>query len=196
MSREKVRVAVLTSGTGDNMVALIEAGRAPDAAFQVVCAVCNVPGAPSVARARGLGVEAIELDHRPFGKDREAHERALDEALKERRVKVVALAGYMRVLTPWLVERWAGRMLNVHPSLLPRHPGLNTHARALEAGDAEAGCTVHLVTAGVDEGPVLGQARVPIRPGDDAATLAARVKAEELRLYPEVLGRYCGELGG
>ncbi|MBX9576191.1 MAG: phosphoribosylglycinamide formyltransferase [Caulobacteraceae bacterium] len=194
MSLPPVRVAVLTSGTGDNMSALIDASRAADAAFEVAVVVCNVPGAPSLARARDLGVEAVAVDHRPFGRDREAHERALHAVLLDRRIEVVALAGYMRILTPWLVAEWEGRMLNVHPSLLPKHPGLNTHARALEAGDAEAGCTVHLVTAGVDEGPVLGQARVPVLTGDTPEALAARVKVEELKLYPVVLARFCRDL--
>jgi len=194
MSLPPVRVAVLTSGTGDNMVALIEAGRAPDAGFEVVCVACNVPGAPSIGRAQALGVEAIELDHRPFGREREAHERALHAVLLDRQVEVVALAGYMRVLTPWLVGEWEGRMLNIHPSLLPKHPGMNTHARALAAGDAESGCTVHLVTAGVDEGPVLGQARVPVLSDDTPEALAARVKVEELKLYPGVLARFCHDL--
>ena len=194
MSLPPVRVAVLTSGTGDNMVALVEASRRAGAPFEVAAVVCNVPDAPSLARAAALGVEGVALDHRPFGRDREAHERALHALLLDRQVEVVALAGWMRILTPWFVGEWEGRMLNVHPSLLPRHPGLNTHARALEAGDAEAGCTVHLVTAGVDEGPILGQARVPMLTGDTPEDLAARVKAEELKLYPDVLARFCRDL--
>jgi phosphoribosylglycinamide formyltransferase 1 len=194
VSLPPVRVAVLTSGTGDNMAALIAASRQNDAPFEVAIVVCNVPDAPSLGRARDLDVEAVAVDHRPFGKDREAHDRAVHAVLLDRQVEVVALAGYMRILTPWLVGEWGGRMLNVHPSLLPKHPGLNTHARALEAGDAEAGCTVHLVTAGVDEGPVLGQARVPVLSGDTPEALAARVKAAEVRLYPEVLGRFCADL--
>ncbi len=194
MSPPPVRVAVLTSGTGDNMAALIAASQEPEAPFEVAVVACNVLDAPSLTRARDLGVEAVAVDHRPFGKNREAHERALHAVLLDRQVEVVALAGYMRILTPWLVGVWEGRMLNIHPSLLPRHPGLNTHARALEAGDAEAGCTVHLVTAGVDEGPVLGQARVPVLGDDSPDTLAARVKVEELKLYPDVLARFCREL--
>lgn len=194
MSLPPVRVAVLTSGTGDNMAALIAASQEPEAPFEIAVVACNVPDAPSLSRARDLGVEAVAVDHRPFGKDREAHERALHAVLLDRQIEVVALAGYMRILTPWLVGGWEGRMLNIHPSLLPRHPGLNTHARALEAGDAEAGCTVHLVTAGVDEGPVLGQARVPVLDDDSPDTLAARVKVEELKLYPDVLARFCRDL--
>jgi formyltetrahydrofolate-dependent phosphoribosylglycinamide formyltransferase len=141
-------------------------------------------------KARVAGVEALTVEHKAFGKDREAHERAIDALLVERNVEVIALAGYMRLLTPWLVQKWAGRMVNIHPSLLPLYPGLNTHARAIEAGDAEAGCTVHVVTEGVDEGPVLGQARVAILPGDDAETLAERVKTAEHALYPQTLAAF------
>lgn len=190
MSVAKTRVAVLISGTGSNMVSLIEAGQAPDAPYEVVLVVSNIAGAAGLEKAGTLGVEAVALEHAPFGKDREAHERAIDALLTERGVQVVALAGYMRLLTPWLVGRWAGRMLNIHPSLLPLYPGLNTHARALEAGDAEAGCTVHLVTEGVDEGPILGQARVPVLPGDTPDSLAERVKAAEHGLYPQALADF------
>lgn len=185
------RVAVLISGTGSNMAALIAGARRPDAAYEVVLALSNRPEAPGLGLARAEGLAAEAVDHRPFGKDREAHERALDARLAAHGVEVVALAGYMRVLTPWLVSRWAGRILNIHPSLLPRHPGLDTHARAMAAGDLEAGCTVHLVTAGVDEGPILGQARTPIRPGDTPDSLAARVLVEEHRLYPAALDAFC-----
>ncbi|MDO8297892.1 MAG: phosphoribosylglycinamide formyltransferase [Caulobacter sp.] len=185
----KPRVAILISGDGSNMVALIEASRAADCPYEVVLVLSNNPDAGGLAKAAALGVPALVLDHRPHGKDRQAHERLIDAALREAGAEYVALAGYMRVLTPLLVEAWAGRMLNIHPALLPKYPGLNTHQRALDAGDAEAGCTVHLVTAGVDEGPILGQARVAVLPGDTAATLAARVKAEEHRLYPAALAR-------
>ena len=122
----------------------------------------NRPEAPGLAWAAGRGIANVALPHAPFGKDRQAHEAALDEALRAHAIEVVALAGYMRVLTPWLVGRWSGRMLNIHPSLLPKYPGLDTHRRALDAGDREAGCTVHLVSEGVDEGPILTQARVPV----------------------------------
>ena len=194
MTAPPVRVAVLTSGVGSNMVALVEASREVDPAYEVVVVLSNVPEAPAMARAATLGVEAIALDHGPFGKDREAHERAVDAELRSREVDVVALAGYMRILTPWLVGRWKDRMLNIHPSLLPKHPGLNTHARALAAGDPEAGCTVHLVTDGVDEGPILGQAAVPILAGDTAGSLAERVRITEHALYPAVLARFCRDL--
>ncbi|MGZ9114957.1 MAG: phosphoribosylglycinamide formyltransferase, partial [Brevundimonas sp.] len=126
--------------------------------------------------------------------DREAHERALDAALTAHDVHVIALAGYMRLLTPWLVGRWAGRMLNIHPSLLPKYPGLDTHARAIAAGDAEAGCSVHLVTEGVDEGPVLGQSAVPVLSDDTPASLAQRVLAAEHALYPRALADFCRQI--
>ncbi|RZJ92732.1 MAG: phosphoribosylglycinamide formyltransferase [Brevundimonas sp.] len=185
------RVAVLISGAGSNMAALIEAGRAVDVPFEVVLVLSNKPDAGGLAVARAAGVDAVAIDHRPFGKDREAHERVLDAALSEAGVEVIALAGYMRLLTPWLVRRWEGRMINIHPSLLPLYPGLDTHARALAAGDAEAGCSVHLVTEGVDEGPILGQARVPVVVGDTPEMLSQRVLAAEHALYPQALADFC-----
>lgn len=190
----KTRVAVLISGAGSNMAALIDAGRAPDSAYEVVLVVANVEDAGGLTVARAKGVAAVAVPHRPFGKDREAHETAIDAALQDAGVEVVALAGYMRVLTPWLVGGWRGRMLNIHPSLLPLYPGLDTHARALSAGDAEAGCTVHLVTEGVDEGAVLAQARVPVQADDTPASLAQRVLAAEHALYPQTLDAFCRSL--
>jgi phosphoribosylglycinamide formyltransferase-1/phosphoribosylamine--glycine ligase/phosphoribosylglycinamide formyltransferase/phosphoribosylformylglycinamidine cyclo-ligase len=190
-SRPRRRVAVLISGGGSNMAALIEASRAADAAFEVVLVLSNKPDAGGLDVARDAGMQAVSVDHRPYGKDREAHERAVQAELEAANVEVVALAGYMRLLTPWLVRKWEGRMLNIHPSLLPLYPGLDTHARAIAAGDAEAGCTVHLVTEGVDEGPVLGQARVPLLEGDTAERLAARVLVAEHQLYPRVLADFC-----
>lgn len=190
----KTRVAVLISGAGSNMAALIDAGRAPDSAYEVVLVVANVEDAGGLTVARAKGVAAVAVPHRPFGKDREAHETAIDTALQDAGVEVVALAGYMRVLTPWLVGGWRGRMLNIHPSLLPLYPGLDTHARALSAGDAEAGCTVHLVTEGVDEGAVLAQARVPVQADDTPDSLAQRVLAAEHALYPQTLDAFCRSL--
>jgi len=190
----RVRVAVLISGTGSNMAALLEAARTPDCPYEVVLVLSNRPDAGGLATATAAGVATLALDHRPFGRDREAHERAVDAALRGHGVAVVVLAGYMRLLTPWLVGRWAGRMLNIHPSLLPKYPGLDTHARALAAGDVEAGCTVHLVTEGVDEGPVLAQARVPILSGDTPEALAARVLIAEHELYPRALADFCRRL--
>ena len=169
------------------MEALIAAARDPAYPAEIAVVISNNPEATGLDVARASGVPAIAIDHRPFGKDREAHEREINRVLHDHGVEVVALAGYMRVMTPYLVEAWEGRMLNIHPSLLPAYPGLQTHARALAAGDKEAGCTVHLVTAGVDEGPILGQARISIEPGDDADRLAKRVLMEEHRLYPECL---------
>ena len=188
---QPVKVAVLISGAGSNMAALIDAGQAAGSPFEVVLVVSNQPDAGGIAIAAAKGVAALTVDHRPFGKDREAHERAVDVALTDAGVERIALAGYMRLLTPWLVRKWAGRMLNIHPSLLPLYPGLDTHARAIEAGDVEAGCTVHLVTEGVDEGPVLGQARVPVLPGDTPASLSERVRVAEHALYSAILAEAC-----
>jgi phosphoribosylglycinamide formyltransferase 1 len=190
----KARVAVLISGAGSNMAALIEAGQKADSAYEVVLVVSNIEDAGGLAVAAAKGVATAAIPHRPFGKDREAHERAVDAALHAADVEVIALAGYMRVLTPWLVGGWRGRMLNIHPSLLPLYPGLDTHARAIAAGDVEAGCTVHLVTEGVDEGPVLGQKRVPVLPDDTPASLAQRVLAAEHQLYPQALDAFCRDL--
>ena len=183
----RVRVAVLISGAGSNMAALIDAAGQADAPFEVVLVLSNKPEAGGLAVAEAKGVSTAVVDHIPFGKDRAAHEQAIQTVLEAHGVEVVALAGYMRLLTPFLVGRWAGRMLNIHPSLLPKYPGLDTHARAIAAGDAEAGCTVHLVAEGVDDGPVLGQAAVPVLPGDTVETLAARVLIEEHQLYPRCL---------
>lgn len=172
------------------MAALLEASRSADYPAEIAVVISNNPEAPGLLLAQAAGVEALALDHRPFGQARQAHEAAVDAALQERGIEVVALAGYMRILTPYLVRAWAGRMLNIHPSLLPSYPGLDTHARAIAAGDAEAGCTVHLVTEGVDEGPILGQARVSIMSDDTPDTLATRVRTAEHRLYPETLAAF------
>lgn len=187
----RVRVAVLISGSGSNMAALVDAARADDCPFEIALVLSNRPDAGGLAIAREKGVVVAAVDHRVFGKDREAHERAVDALLGEHGIEVVALAGYMRLLTPWLVQRWTGRMLNIHPSLLPKYPGLDTHARALAAGDVEAGCTVHLVTEGVDEGPVLAQAAVPMLADDTPASLAQRVLTAEHQLYPRALADFC-----
>ncbi|NGM48194.1 phosphoribosylglycinamide formyltransferase [Caulobacter sp. 602-2] len=190
----KTKVAALISGRGSNMEALVRAAQDPDCPFEIALVLANKADAGGLATAEAAGIEALCVPSKPFGKDREAHERAVDGALRERGIQVIALAGYMRILTPFLVDAWEGRMLNIHPSLLPKYPGLDTHARAIAAGEAEAGCTVHLVTAGVDEGPILGQARVAIEPGDDDHALAARVLVEEHKLYPAVLAAFVREL--
>ncbi len=150
----------------------------------------NDPAATGLGRARALGVPVASVDHRPFGPDRAAFEAQVQAHLDRAEAQIIALAGFMRVLTPAFVQAHAGRIVNIHPSLLPLYPGLNTHARALAAGDAEAGCTVHEVTPVLDDGPVLGQARVPVLAGDSAQTLAARVLVQEHRLYPAVLRRF------
>jgi phosphoribosylglycinamide formyltransferase-1/phosphoribosylamine--glycine ligase/phosphoribosylglycinamide formyltransferase/phosphoribosylformylglycinamidine cyclo-ligase len=186
----KTKVAVLISGRGSNMEALVRAALATDCPFEIALVLANKPDAGGLATAQAAGIEALCVDQKLFGKDREAHERAIDAALREREIQVIALAGYMRILTPFLVDAWEGRMLNIHPSLLPAYPGLDTHGRALAAGDVEAGCTVHLVTAGVDEGPILGQARVPILPGDTEALLAQRVLEQEHQLYASTLAEF------
>jgi formyltetrahydrofolate-dependent phosphoribosylglycinamide formyltransferase len=180
----KKRVAVLISGRGTNLQALMDARQD---AYDVVLVISNVPGVLGLERARAAGVEAIAIDHKPYGKDREAFERDLDALLVQREVDIVALAGFMRVLTPFFVRAWEGRLVNIHPSLLPKYPGTRTHERALGAGESEHGCTVHLVVEDVDAGPILGQSRMPILPGDTPETLAERVLALEHQLYPRCL---------
>lgn len=183
------RVAILISGGGSNMIRLVES-MVGDHPARPVLVASNDPAAAGLARAAAMGVPVAAVDHRPFKGDRAAFEAALCRHIDAANPDILCLAGFMRVLTPAFVARYAGRMLNIHPSLLPKYPGLHTHQRALDAGDAEAGCTVHEVTAVLDDGPLLGQARVPVRPGDTADTLAARVLAMEHRLYPAVLRRF------
>jgi formyltetrahydrofolate-dependent phosphoribosylglycinamide formyltransferase len=169
------------------MEALIRASQVADYPAEIVLVVSNKADAPALELGRKLGVKALAVPAKPFGKDREAHERAIDAVLVAENIEIVCLAGYMRLLTPYLVGRWAGRMLNIHPSLLPKYPGLDTHARALAAGEQKHGCTVHLVTEIMDDGPILAQAEVPILPGDTEETLSARVLEQEHRIYPEAL---------
>jgi phosphoribosylglycinamide formyltransferase-1 len=183
------RVAILISGGGSNMLALVRDMRQGGYAEPVLVAA-NDPLAGGLAKAAALGIPTAAVDHRPFGRDREGFEAALAAHIDAARPDILCLAGFMRILTPGFIARYKGRMLNIHPSLLPNYPGLHTHARALAAGDSHAGCTVHEVTADLDSGPILGQARVPVLPGDTEATLAARVLEEEHRLYPAVLRRF------
>lgn len=183
------RIAILISGGGSNMVKLVEAMQAEGFATPVLVA-SNDPNASGLDKARALGVPVAAVDHRPFGKDRAAFEAELLKPILAAQPDVLVLAGFMRVLTADFVRQFEGRMLNIHPSLLPKYPGLHTHARAIEAGDLEAGCTVHEVTAELDAGPILGQARVPVEAGDTPDTLAARVLVQEHRLYPEALRRF------
>lgn len=181
------RIGVLISGRGSNMAALIAAAREPGYPAEIVLVVSNRPHAAGLALAREAGVPVVAIDHRPFKGDRAAHEAAIDAALREARVEIVCLAGYMRLLTPRLIDAWAGRMLNIHPSLLPAFPGLHTHERALAEGVKLHGCTVHLVTQTMDEGPILAQAAVPVLPDDTPDTLAARVLEQEHLIYPQAL---------
>jgi len=183
----RTRVGILISGTGSNAMALIEAARAEDYPAEIAVVISNRSDAPGLAKANAAGVRGMAIDHKPFGKDREAHEHAINAALTDAGVGFVALAGYMRVLTPYFVHSWAGRMINIHPSLLPAFPGLHPQRQALEAGVAESGCTVHWVVEGVDAGEAIGQAIVPVLPGDDEAALTHRILAAEHGLYPECL---------
>ena len=185
-----LRVAILISGGGSNMLALLRDMAQDGHPAQPVLVASNDPAATGLAKAAALGVATAAVDHRPFRGDRAAFEAALLQPILAATPDILCLAGFMRVLTPAFVSRFAGRMLNIHPSLLPKYPGLHTHQRALDAGDAQAGCTVHEVTPVLDDGPILGQARVPVEPGDTAATLAARVLIQEHRLYPAVLRRF------
>ena len=182
----RVRTVVLISGRGSNMSALIEAARAPSFPAEIVLVLSDEPAAAGLPIARDAGVAAEPIDYRAYP-GKEAFEAALNSRLFAARAEIVCLAGFMRILSPPFVERWKGRMLNIHPSLLPDLRGLNTHQRALAQGLAEHGCTVHFVTAELDAGPIIAQARVRVLKGDDANALAARVLKEERRLYPEAL---------
>lgn len=181
------RVGVLISGRGSNMVSLAEAAQAPGYPAEIALVISNIPDVAGLDRARGFGIATATVDHRPFGKDREAFERAMDEQLRVNQIDLVVLAGFMRILTPWFVKRWEGRLINIHPSLLPLFKGTHTHAQALAAGVSEHGCSVHFVVPELDAGPVILQAKVPVLPGDDEETLAKRVLVEEHRLYPAAL---------
>jgi len=186
----KRRVAVLISGRGSNMAALVDAARHEAYPAEIVLVLSNRPDAPGVALARDAGIATHTIDHRQFGGDRAAHEAEINAALSAAAVEIVCLAGYMRLLTPLLVDAWRGRMLNIHPSLLPAYPGLHTHARALAAGARLHGCTVHLVTEQMDEGPILAQAAVPVLDGDTEARLADRVLVQEHVIYPVALAAF------
>ena len=182
---ERAKVAVLISGSGTNMAALLYASRAADCPFELVLVASNNPQAAGLAMAAAEGVATFALHHK--GMDRAAHDLAMDSAIRASGADYVALAGYMRILTDDFVANWHGRMVNIHPSVLPKYPGLHTHERALAAGDRHGGCSVHLVTPQLDAGPLLGQTAVAIMPGDSADTLAARVLIAEHQLYPRCL---------
>lgn len=183
------RVAILISGGGSNMLSLVQ-DMVGDHPARPVLVASNNPQAAGLAKAAALGIATVAVDHRAFGADRAAFEAALLDPILAAEPDILCLAGFMRILTPAFVRRFEGRMLNIHPSLLPKYPGLNTHQRAIDAHDAQAGCSVHLVTADLDAGPVLGQARVPVLPADTAQDLAKRVLGLEHRLYPAVLRRF------
>lgn len=186
------RVAILISGGGSNMVTLVKAMRAGGYGEPVLVG-SNRPDAGGLNKAAELGVPTVRIDHKAFGKDRRAFEETLHIALMDAEPDVICLAGFMRVLSGEFIAPWEGRMLNIHPSLLPKYKGLDTHQRALNAGDAEHGCTVHEVTAKLDDGPILGQAVVSVRAGDTVDDLAARVLEQEHKLYPAVLELFLSE---
>jgi phosphoribosylglycinamide formyltransferase 1 len=182
---DRVPVAILISGTGTNMAALLYASRAADCPYEIVLVASNNPAAAGLRFAEAEGVATFALPHK--GMARTDHDAAMEAQVLESGARFIALAGYMRILSPAFVARWEGRMVNIHPSLLPKYTGLHTHERALASGDRHGGCTVHLVTAALDEGPILGQTAVAIHPGDDPASLAARVLIAEHQLYSRCL---------
>ena len=186
------RVAVLVSGRGANMTALIAAATRADYPAEIALVLSNRPDAAALGRARDSGIATAVVDHTIYGKDREAFEHAVQAVLENHRIELVCLAGFMRLFTPWLVTRWTGRMLNIHPALLPAFRGLDTHERALAAGVKIHGATVHFVVPEVDSGPIIAQAAVPVLDRDTAETLAERVLLAELRLYPLALALVAG----
>ena len=185
---DKAKVAVFVSGKGTNMAALLYASRLAGSAYEIVLVAANDPDAEALVLAKAEDIETFALSHK--GMTRAEHDAAMEAAAKESGAQYIVLAGYMRILTPEFVARWEGRMLNIHPSLLPKYPGLDTHARAIAAGDSHAGATVHLVTEELDAGEALGQVRVAIWPTDTPEKLANRVRVAEHQLYPRVLSDY------
>jgi phosphoribosylglycinamide formyltransferase-1 len=188
MTAPKRKVAILLSGRGSNMIALVEAAREPACPYEVVLVASDKPEAPGIAWAAAQGIATWALSPKSIGKP--AYEAALDAALRHAQVETIALAGYMRLVSDTFVAAWRGRIVNIHPSLLPKYKGLDTHARAIEAGDMVAGCSVHVVTEELDGGEVLGQAEVAVLPNDTPDTLAARVLVAEHRLYPRTLAEF------
>jgi phosphoribosylglycinamide formyltransferase 1 len=184
--KTRPRVGILISGRGSNMMALVEAARAQDYPAEIVCVVSNRPAAAGLAWARERGIPAHAVDHKAYA-TREAFEEALHAVLEAEGVELVACAGFMRLMTPGFVARWAGRMINIHPSLLPLYPGLDTHARALADGVRIAGCTVHYVVAEMDAGPIIAQGAVPVVDGDTPDSLAERILSVEHAIYPRAL---------
>lgn len=189
------RVAILISGGGSNMMSLVKAMQADDFNAKPVLVLANNTDAGGIAKARAQGIATEVVDHRPYKGDRAAFEAVLHDTIVKYQPDILCLAGFMRVLTAGFIDNWEGKMLNIHPSLLPKYTGLHTHQRALDAGDKKAGCSVHVVTAKLDDGPLLGQAEVPILPGDTAETLAARVLVEEHKIYPAALKAFVANGG-
>jgi phosphoribosylglycinamide formyltransferase 1 len=183
----KKRVAILISGRGSNMVALIDAAKDKDFPAEIALVLSNEPTAQGLERASAAGISTAVVDHRPHGKDRAAFERTLQAAIEPHRIDLICLAGFMRLLTPWFIGQWQGRLINIHPALLPAFKGLDTHARALAAGVKQHGATVHFVVPEMDSGPIILQEAVPVLPGDTEAALASRVLAVEHRIYPQAL---------
>jgi len=193
----KKRVAILISGRGSNMAALIDAAKDPAYPAEIVLVLSNIADAGGLERAREAGIATEVVEHRPFGKDRATFDRAMHAVLERHRIEIVCLAGFLRLLTPWFVERWSGRLINIHPSLLPAFKGLDTHARALAAGATQHGATVHFVVPELDSGPIIAQESVPVLPGDTEETLATRVLAVEHLIYPLALKRVAqGDVAG
>lgn len=184
------RVAILISGRGSNMASLIEAARAPGYPAEIALVLSNRPDAEGLERAKAAGIGVLAIDHKAYS-TRESFEQALDAALREHGVEFICLAGFMRVLTNWFVERWQGRMINIHPSLLPLFRGTHTHRRALEEGVLIHGCTVHFVVPELDAGPIVAQAAVPVVPGDTEESLTKRILVQEHLLYPSALAMIC-----
>ncbi len=182
----RVRTAVLISGRGSNLSTLIEAARAPDYPAEIALVFSNREDAQGLAVARDAGVPTKIISHKLFA-SREKFDAALDAALRAANIALICEAGFMRIHSEWFVKRWEGRMLNIHPSLLPAFPGIRVHQQALDAGVKESGCTVHFIVPELDSGPIIAQAAVPVLPGDTAETLAARILVEEHRIYPEAL---------
>lgn len=193
MTASRKKTAVLISGRGSNMEALIRAAKDPEYPAEIVLVISDKPDAKGLDTARNAGIAARAITRGAYG-SKTAHEEAIHDALAEFGVEIVCLAGFMRLLSGEFLEPWKGRIINIHPSLLPRHKGLDTHARAIAAGDEKHGCSVHHLTAGMDEGPVILQAEVPVLPGDTPEALAARVLTEEHRIYPLALEKIAGDL--
>lgn len=189
----KIKTAVLISGRGSNMVSLVKASQQEKYPAQIDLVISNIPDAPGLQKARDMGVMAMTIDHKNFP-SRQKFEVALDAVLNDAQIELICCAGFMRVLTPWFVSRWERRLINIHPSLLPKYKGLNTHQRALEAGDKDHGCTVHYVTAELDAGEPILQQSINISPNDTVETLASRLLPYELSLYPKALAKVAKQL--